>query len=129
MARPSSLAPVQLEISWMTLTGDRSPFAISAAPPPRQLKLFDSTPTITPVPVRPNVERAKSARIAKSPWLVTIPASVMAQADCANLRLGSAAAAMRLETGNSPETVRPKGEGAPLGQMGVQRYFLSFSLE
>src|SRR5262249_12828253 len=66
IARPSSgpVTPMQLEISWMTVTGDRSPLATSAAAPPKQLKLFESTPTLTPAPLTPNLERATLERIA-----------------------------------------------------------------
>src|SRR5262245_34835125 len=49
IARPSSVAPVQPEISWITVTGDKSLLTTSAAAPPRQLKLSESAPTLTPL--------------------------------------------------------------------------------
>ena len=46
--------------------------------PDRQLKLSERAPTVTPVPSTPKALRAMSARIATSPWLVTLPTRVMA---------------------------------------------------
>ena len=55
---------VQIAISWITFTDGRSPLLMSAAAPPRQLKLSESAPTLIPLPSTANVLRAISERIA-----------------------------------------------------------------
>ena len=67
IARPSSVPEPHPGSSRRTVTGDKSPVATSVAAPPRQLKLSDNTPTVTPAPVTPTVARAMSARMARSP--------------------------------------------------------------
>ena len=74
MARPSSSSLASAGPSSSTASrpaGRRWPPAAAAAP--RQLKLSERTPTVTPVPLTPKALRAISARIAASPWLVTAP--------------------------------------------------------
>src|SRR4026207_1365136 len=103
MALPSSSpadGPVQLEISWITVTGDKSPLVTSLDAPPKQLKLSESTPTVTPAPFTPRFARAVSERIATSPWLAPAPPRVTATTDRANLRLVKRAAAGIADTGS-----------------------------
>ena len=107
MARPSSVPEAQVGLSCRTVTGDRSLLATSAAAPPLQLKLSDSTPTLTPVPSTPNVARAMSARMARSPWLVTNPTFVTAYAGLANSSDARVSMVGMAGIGSRAETTRP----------------------